>query len=143
MNAGDQFISSDALQEINFKVRPKESILVGDVEIENLLKISDTIIFSTVLHPDPVPMPKDWWYYGLDHGQHISFYSKKTFGFIAKEFKLNYYNVDSLHILTKKSIPIWKLMATRLSKFGLYKVLAKRLDSKTWADHHLMTKEVK
>jgi hypothetical protein len=112
-------------------------------EIENLLKISDTIIFSTDLHPDPVPMPKDWWYYGLDHGQHISFYSKKTFGFIAKEFELNYYNVSSLHILTKKTIPIWKLMAARLSKFGLHKVLAKRLESKTWADHRLMTKVVR
>ena len=29
------------------------------IEIENLLKISDTIIFSTDLHPDPLPMPKD------------------------------------------------------------------------------------
>ena len=112
-------------------------------EIENLLKISDTIIFSTDLHPDPVPMPKDWWYYGLDHGQHISFYSKKTFGFIDKEFELNYYNVGSLHTLTKKTTPIWKLMATQLPKFGLHKVLAKRLDSKTWADHNLMTKEAK
>jgi len=113
------------------------------IEIENLLKISDTIIFSTDLHPDPLPMPKDWWYFGLDHGQHISFYSKKTFGFITKEFELNYYNVGSLHILTKKTIPIWRFMFTRLSRFGLHKVLAKRLDSKTWADHNLMTKKVK
>ena len=113
------------------------------IEIENLLKISDTIIFSTDLHPDPVPMPKDWWYYGLDHGQHISFYSKKTLGFIAKECELNYYNVGSLHILTKKTIPIWKFMVARLSRLGLHKVLVKRLDSKTWADHNLMTKEVK
>jgi hypothetical protein len=112
-------------------------------EIENLLKISDTIIFSTDLHPAPIPMPKDWWYFGLDHGQHISFYSKKTFGLIAKEFELNYYNIGSLHILTKKTIPTWRLMVVRLSRFGLHKVLAKRLDSKTWADHHLMTKEVK
>ena len=76
----------------------------------------------------------------IEHGQHISFYSKKTFGFIAKEFELNYYNVGSLHILTKNTIPAWKLMPTRLSKFGLHKVLAKILDSKTWSDHHLMTK---
>jgi hypothetical protein len=112
-------------------------------EIENLLKISDTIIFSTDLHPDPLPMPKDWWYFGLDHGQHISFYSKKTFGFIAQEFELNYYNVGSLHILTKKTIPIWRFMVTRLSRFGLHKILAKRLDSKTWADHNLTIKKVK
>jgi hypothetical protein len=112
-------------------------------EIENLLKVSKNIIISTELLPNPVPNPEDWWYYGLDHGQHVSFYSKKTFGFIAKEFELNYYNVGSLHILTKKTIPIWKLMLARLSKFGLHKVLAKRLDSKTWADHNLMAKVVK
>lgn len=112
-------------------------------EIENLLKISDTIIFSTELLRDPIPMPKDWWYYGLDHGQHISFYSKKTFVLIGKYFELNYYNIGSLHILTKKAIPKWKLMVTRLSSFGLYKVLAKKLDSKTWADHRLMTKKGK
>ena len=111
-------------------------------EIANLLKISDTIIFSTDLHPDPIPMPKDWWYYGLDHGQHISFYSKKTFGLIAKEFMLNYYNIGSLHILTKKTIPIWRLMVTRLSRFGLHRILAKKLDSYTLADHYVMTKKL-
>jgi len=46
-------------------------------EIESMLKISKNIIFSTELLPDPIPKPEDWWYYGLEHGQHISFYSKK------------------------------------------------------------------
>ena len=111
--------------------------------VDNLLKISDTIIFSTDIDPDPVPMPKDWWYYGLEHGQHIDFYSATTFEYIANQFGLNYYNIGSLHIIIKKTIPIWKLIVVRLSRLGLHKVLAKRLDSKTWADHHLMTKEVK
>ncbi|MBD3842767.1 MAG: hypothetical protein IE909_12965, partial [Campylobacterales bacterium] len=35
MNAGDRFISSDVLQDINFKVRSKESVLVGDVEYDS------------------------------------------------------------------------------------------------------------
>ena len=110
-------------------------------EIENLLKISDTIIFSTEIHPDPVPMPKNWWYFGLEHGQHISFYSKKTFKLIAKKFDVNYYNIGSLHILTKKVIPTWKLMVTRLSRIGLHKIFAMRLTSNTLNDHNLMTKK--
>jgi hypothetical protein len=45
-------------------------------EIEKMLAISKTIIFSTLLLPCPVP-PKNWHYFGFEHGQHISFYSKK------------------------------------------------------------------
>jgi hypothetical protein len=47
-------------------------------EIENMLSISKNIIFTTELLPDPIPYPDEWWYYGLDHGQHISFYGKDT-----------------------------------------------------------------
>jgi len=111
-------------------------------EIENLLKISDTIIFSTDIYPDPIPMPEDWWYFGLDHGQHISLYSKKTFDVISKKFGVNYYNIGSLHILTKKVIPLWKLMATRLSRFGLHKIIATKLDSNTLTDHKLIIKNI-
>jgi len=109
-------------------------------EIGKLLKISDTIIFSTELHPDPVPEPKDWWYYGLDHGQHISFYSKSTLEFIAKKYELNYYSIGSLHILTNKNISGWALLATRLSKLGMHKIFAKKLTSKTMLDYDLIIK---
>lgn len=110
------------------------------IEVKNLLQITDTIIFSTDLHPDPVPQPKDWWYYGLDHGQHIAFYSKTTFDFMTNNLELNYYNIGSLHILTRKSISKWALFATKLSKFGLDKIVARMLEPKTWSDHELMTK---
>lgn len=110
------------------------------VEVQNLLNITDTIIFSTDLHPDPVPQPKDWWYYGLDHGQHIAFYSKSTFNFMAEKFGLNYYNIGSLHILTKKKVSKSTLFATKLGKFGLNKIVARMLTSKTWSDYELMTK---
>lgn len=109
-------------------------------EVQNLLKISDTIIFSTELPPKPLPKPKDWWYYGLDHGQHIAFYSKTTLELIARKFGLNYYNIGSLHILTKKSISNWALFATKLSKFNLHTIIARKLHSKTWSDFELMTK---
>mgnify|MGYP001459401751 CR=1 FL=1 len=36
----------------------------------------ENIVFSTLIKPEHVPN-KSWWYYGFDHGQHISFYSEK------------------------------------------------------------------
>lgn len=107
-------------------------------EVESLLKISDTIVFSTELHPNPIPKPSDWWYYGLEHGQHISFFSEKTFNYIAQKYNLNYYSVGSLHILTRIKISKWKLFALRFSKFGSHKIVGKCLESKTWGDYNKM-----
>ena len=74
-------------------------------EIEKRLKISKNILFTTEILPDLIPKPNDWWYYGLEHGQHISFYSVKTLKFIALKYGLNLYsNGKSLHLLTNKKI---------------------------------------
>ena len=110
-------------------------------EIESLLKISKNIIFSTELLPNPIPKPDDWWYYGLDHGQHISFYSEKTFEFIAKKYNLNYANLGGLHILGEKKISNFQLKVLKLSKFGLHKLLQKQLKSKTWEDYLKVSKK--
>ncbi|MCO7246810.1 class I SAM-dependent methyltransferase [Halomonas sp. Mc5H-6] len=111
-------------------------------ELNKLRNISDTIIFTTDLHPDPVPKPNEWWYYGLDHGQHISFYSKKTFNEISNQLGMYYLNSGSLHILSKHQVSDWKLDSTRLVKFGLDKIICKLMESKTWSDHERMSKNV-
>ncbi len=108
-------------------------------EIESLLKISKNLIFSTELLPNPIPNPQDWWYYGLDHGQHISFYSQKTFEFIAKKYNLNYAYGGGLHLFTEKKISNFKLKILKLSKFGLHNLLQKQLKSKTWEDYLKMS----
>ena len=104
-------------------------------EIENLLKYSKNIILSTELLPDPIPSLDDWWYYGLDHGQHISFYEKKTFKFIANKYSLNYVNLGGLHLLTEKKISNTQLKILYFTKLGLHKILQKQLKGKTWIDH--------
>lgn len=109
-------------------------------EIENLLKISKNIIFSTELLPDPIQKPEDWWYYGLDHGQHISFYSNKTFEFIANKYNLHYINLGSLHILSEKVISKFKLKILKFSRFGLHKLLERQLKSRTWDDYLKMSR---
>lgn len=111
-------------------------------EIEKLLAISKTIIFSTELLPNPIPKAEDWWYYGLDHGQHISFYSEKTLHFIAKKYNLDYINLGSIHILTDKKISPYAKLALKFSKFGLHKLLCKQLKSKTWDDYLKMSEKI-
>jgi hypothetical protein len=73
-------------------------------EIQRIIKISPNIIFSTTLVPNPIPKPNDWWYYGLEHGQHVSLYSKdKHSVLLVKELGLNFYSCSkNLHMFTEK-----------------------------------------
>ncbi|MCS7232157.1 MAG: class I SAM-dependent methyltransferase [Elusimicrobiota bacterium] len=104
-------------------------------EIKSMIRISKNIIFTTELLPYPIPKPQEWWYYGLNHGQHISFYSKRTLQYIAKKFNLNYYGMGSLHLLTNKNIPKVMFSILKLDKFGFHKLLQIGLKSKTLDDN--------
>jgi len=75
-------------------------------ELGRMLQMTSNIFFSTVLIPfhDP-PRPGDWWYYGMDHGQHIAFYTRESFARLAKRSELHFYSTGTLHLLTKKRIP--------------------------------------
>ncbi len=109
-------------------------------EIENMLKISKNILFSTELYGETVPDVKKWGYYGLNHGQHISFYSIKTLQYIAKKYNLNLCtNGYSLHLLTEKKINnnLFNLLL-RSNKLGLFYILKRCLKSKTMSDWELL-----
>jgi hypothetical protein len=74
-------------------------------EIEKMLALSDTIIFSTELQPTSHPTPQDWWYYVPETGQHISLYSRTALMNLANRFKLYYYTDNySLHIFSKEQL---------------------------------------
>lgn len=85
-------------------------------DICRIMKISPNLIFSTEVLPNPIPRPGEWWYYGMEHGQHISFYSQRTLEYIAKLYRLNLYSVGGLHIFTPKNINMLKLRS--ISKFN-------------------------
>ena len=74
------------------------------MEVEKMLAIAPSILFTTDLLPNPVPAPDAWWYYAREQGQHISFYSLETLEFIAKKYGLNFYSHWGMHLLTKKAI---------------------------------------
>lgn len=82
-----------------------EHLLNPIEEIEKMLNLSQNIFISTELYPKSNPKSGDWWYFGLEHGQHISIYSLESFKFIAKKYNLRFYsNGKNLHLLSNKKI---------------------------------------
>jgi hypothetical protein len=76
-----------------------------NAEIDKLFRLTDSILFSTTLLPEPMPQPGGWWYYGFEHGQHIAFYTRGTFQKIAEQFSCRYITDGKyLHLLTKKPV---------------------------------------
>jgi len=108
-------------------------------ELENLLDISRNILLSTEFIPDPVPHPNDWWYYGIEHGQHIGFFQKKTLEYLAKKYNLNFYtNGHNIHLLTEKQFPLSSFKwLTKFSKI-ISPLIKTRMDSLTSKDSEAM-----
>lgn len=74
-------------------------------EMQRITKYSENIFFSTELYPAASPKPGEWWYFGLEHGQHLSLYSAKSLSVLAERFGLNFYtNNKNLHLFSKKKI---------------------------------------
>lgn len=105
-------------------------------EFGAMLSISRNILFTTKLLPEPVPRPEEWWYYALEHGQHISFYSQKTLEFIAHRDRLNLYtDKSSFHFLTEKTISRGIFMAIPyLHRLGVAQVVRKLMKSRSIED---------
>jgi 2-polyprenyl-3-methyl-5-hydroxy-6-metoxy-1,4-benzoquinol methylase len=75
-------------------------------ELTQIFSLSENVFFSTELQPNiSVEEFENWPYIGELHGQHISFYTRKSMEIIAKVFKRNYYsNGQNLHLFTTKEI---------------------------------------
>lgn len=100
-------------------------------EIKKLLNISDNLIFTTAFKKEKIPN-LDWFYYAFMLGQHISFYSEKTFQVIAKKFNTNFYSCKGVHILTKKKINKRKLKKILKNKERYFKKI--KLESRVLSD---------
>jgi hypothetical protein len=80
-----------------------EHLVCPREEIAQLLQFSSNILFSTTLVPDDAPELSQWWYYGLDHGQHVALYARESLAALARTLGLNLVSDGrQLHLLTKK-----------------------------------------
>jgi hypothetical protein len=112
-------------------------------EMKKLTAYSDSIFFSTELYPASSPKPGEWWYFGLEHGQHLSLYSAKSLSVLAERFGLNLYtNNKNLHLFTKKKIN--KAAFSMLSAYNKY-LSYKKFNSKNslrQSDYDLINKRL-
>lgn len=114
------------------------------IEVEEMLKFSDNIFFSTFLFPETKPKPDEWWYYALDHGQHLSLYSRKSLEVLAAKFNKNFYtNGKNVHIFTNRKMNgfIFKIITYPLiaNFFNLFITRKSLLDS----DYKLVLEKLK
>lgn len=97
-------------------------------EIEKMLSFSHHVLFSTKTLPIQPQSLSDWWYYGLEHGQHIAFYSAKTLETIAQKFNLILlYSNGDIHLLGDRKI---KPSLIQLSFNKRYRYIRRLLEKK-------------
>jgi hypothetical protein len=96
-------------------------------EIGKMLTYSRNLLFTTLLVPPNVPKPGEWWYYAVEHGQHITLYTREALSAIAHKFNLHLRtNGVDLHLLSEKRVSqtVFKVLQRRkVSAFAqaLYK----------------------
>lgn len=79
---------------------------------EKLFALSDTLICTTGLLPQPTPKIQDWWYYATETGQHVSFYSRESLQEVAQQFNRNLYAKHGIIIFSSREIPSQKINLT-------------------------------
>lgn len=95
---------------------------------------TDTFIFTTMTFPDgQPPKPKEWAYFSLDTGQHISFFSIAGLKALSRKLDMEYVQLGRIHMFTKRDISTLRLsisanrfLALPLSLLALRKMGSKR-----------------
>lgn len=111
-------------------------------EAEKLFSIAPNLLISTEIIPTPLPAPEQWWYYGLNHGQHIGFYRVQTLKFIAKQFNKHLVSDGrSYHLFSDKRISAiqWKLACKLARRFQ--SLFTRGMHSKIWSDFEKISGE--
>jgi 2-polyprenyl-3-methyl-5-hydroxy-6-metoxy-1,4-benzoquinol methylase len=100
-------------------------------EIASMLDYSSNILFSTLLVPPGLHDAADWWYFGVEHGQHIAFYTVPALRVIAERFNLHLATDGAgTHLLSQKAVSkrlfqffvhdtTWSQIARRLLRRGM------------------------
>ena len=73
--------------------------------LDQLLQTGRSVLCSTRLLPSPAPKPGSWWYYGLEHGQHVALYTRSALNAIAHRLGVRVASDNrSLHLFTRQPV---------------------------------------
>jgi hypothetical protein len=105
-------------------------------DINAMLKLSSNVLFTTELVPPETPKPGAWQYYGLEHGQHVSFYTAQTLSVIAAKNHLNLYTDGrTIHLFTSRKVSPYLFYAVSRYKIASLLNLFVRRDSLLQQDY--------
>jgi len=109
-------------------------------QLAELFEKAENVLLSTHLIPSPAPMPNKWWYYGLDHGQHIAFFRTSTLNYLAKKY--GFYLISdgkSIHLFSQKKINKVLWLFCIKTKHILVPFLSFFMKGKTESDSQYLT----
>lgn len=87
-------------------------------ELEAMLRLGSSFLFSTELLPKDSPRPGSWWYYAPQAGQHVTFYTRESLRILAGRLGLNLATDGrNLHLMSKRNIPdaLFRFITTGLA----------------------------
>lgn len=105
-------------------------------ELRRILDLSDRVLVSTTLFPSPIPQPGSWAYYGLEHGQHIAFFCRRTFQVMADRLGCHVYPwTPRLFLFTRQPMGGWRMpLLRRLNHKVLVTHVRRHMQSRTEQD---------
>lgn len=83
-----------AFEVIEHTVHPLEMM-------KEWLRLGRVLILSSQLVPPEAKDPREWWYFGLQHGQHVSLMSAETLLWLGKELSCGVHSADAFHLFTR------------------------------------------
>jgi hypothetical protein len=113
-------------------------------EVKKMLENTSSILFTTELHSKEKPLKShEWWYYALEHGQHVSLHTTESLKEMATQFKLNFYSDGkAIHLMTDKKInPLLFLLTVKMASRGWLNRFS-HMKSKTESDMIALRKSV-
>jgi len=109
-NSGSKYEAITAFEVFEHFVDPIASTA-------ELFNASESILFSTAIIPAIDYQLERWWYYALDQGQHVSFYTVESLHILAKGFGAKLYtNGTSIHLMTINKHQVIPWVFSLLSK---------------------------
>ena len=127
-NAPNLFARFTAADNAHFQYRVLTAVEVfehlpaPDSTLPLLLDWSHCLLFTTELCPTPRPLPSDWHYIALEHGQHISFYTPQSLSILAARYGLAYRSLaPGWHMMAPlaDTLPSRSLRSLLAERFGL------------------------
>jgi hypothetical protein len=77
-----------------------EHLVDPHVLLSSVAKVSDSVLTSTMLLPEPAPQPSEWWYYATETGQHVTLYTARGLEALANVLGFRRISVGDVHLFT-------------------------------------------